>query len=221
MPTCSRISQPPAARSVTACRAAATVTSSPSHGAHRVSPVGSIATPSPSMRAANTSSGTSSSGVLQPASGAGSTRGVALMARAAPSRSPTADRGRAERSAGTARGVPARVRQRDPGQHRHRVVVRRGRERQDRERCALAAIGAHLELAGGGVRRIEADGVAVAADLEVERHLSDGDGERARRVRSAAGRIQQGFSMSMRNTARAPTRGASSSRPAPPCRCRS
>jgi hypothetical protein len=74
MPTCKRISAPFAARSATACPAAAMEMTSPSQGAYRTPSVGSMATPSPSSRCANTASGVSSTGAHQPRSGETSVR---------------------------------------------------------------------------------------------------------------------------------------------------
>src|ERR1700733_7467169 len=61
---------PRAARIDTACALAASVMISPAQGAMSIPPVGSMARPSPSMRPANTGSGTSSSELHQPSNGA-------------------------------------------------------------------------------------------------------------------------------------------------------
>jgi hypothetical protein len=69
IPTCSRISAPLSARSVTACLVVATTINVPSQGACNVVPVGSMATPSPIMPPEKTGSGVSPSGVPHPCSG--------------------------------------------------------------------------------------------------------------------------------------------------------
>src|SRR5579863_1950788 len=69
------------------------------------------------------------------------------------------------------------VGQRDSRQYRHRIVADRRGEWQHGERRAVAGIEAHLELAGGRLRRVEMDGVTVVADLEVEGYLADRGGQ--------------------------------------------
>src|SRR6202021_1675460 len=63
-------SMPSAVRIDTAWALAGKATISPAHGASRTGLVGSMATPSPSMRPANTGAGASSSGPHQPSQGA-------------------------------------------------------------------------------------------------------------------------------------------------------
>ena len=97
MPTCIRSSAPMSVRRVTACPVGATEISSPAQGACRMPEVGSMARPSPSIRCANTASGTSSSGIAHPESGDMSARGVirVLTRGARSNRSPTSGRCRA------------------------------------------------------------------------------------------------------------------------------
>src|SRR5213082_1889183 len=150
MPTCSSTSHPSRVRSVTACRAAAITISSPSQGAQSLAEVGSIATPSPSRPLANTSSGASSSGVLQPASGASS-----LTVRTAPSwrELHPVDRPRGiEGALGEAETQVVRsprTRHRHRGELGHGVVVGRRRERQHRDRISVAGVEAHLDSCDG------------------------------------------------------------------------
>src|SRR5262245_14428178 len=170
IPTCTRPSTPSDVRIETACPPAGTVVTSPAHGARTVLEVGSIARPSPSMRPANTGSGTSSSGAHQPSSGE---RIVKLAMRASstdlhpiecPHRSQPRS-GESEADIMTSRACgQCNWRQ----SHLRCACAGRG-ECCGGSRRAFAPIDAHLELAVRCARISDTNLVDVGTDLKVER----------------------------------------------------
>src|SRR5450631_1551861 len=138
---------PWAERIDTACALAGSVMISPAQGAISVPLVGSMARPSPSMRPANTGSGTSSSGPHQPLNGARICR--IDIRRLLPDLNPV------ERPHGIepwprkaqAQIMPAReAGQSLRRQDRHALAVRRRRERKQAAGRRVATVDMNLEL---------------------------------------------------------------------------
>ena len=216
MPTCNRISAPLAARSAMAWREAAIEMTSPSQGARSTPTVGSIATPSPSMRCANTASGTSSSGAHQPCETARACEHTVYVThgrRCRRQRRPRVDHPASDPSIDAAREHEAQVvLHRCAGDRRRRAASSRavirtaGASGSAGDLLAFAAVEAHFELArrrsaacGNGIfftslpiwklNGIWPTDAAIARDAPTD----------PRRVQ-----IQHGFMMSTRNTARSP-----------------
>src|SRR6202789_328399 len=181
-------SMPWAVRIETAWALAGKATISPAQGASRTGLVGSMATPSPSMRPANTGSGTSSSGPHQPSQGARicSIDISSLLPDLDPIERPEGIEPRTrETRAWTTR--PREPGQALRGQHRHPCATGGRRKRQPRQCRRRAAFDANFQLPFRRARIADANLGRIGADLVIERQGGHGSGDaRTRREVDAA-----------------------------------